>query len=127
MKRIEHSVRSSVTARIGPHRPGTVLTLLAAAVVAGTLVSGCSADPGETTCGDFLGQSSGDQKSTTTDLLEQNGHDDPSGLTVGAARMAIQGYCNIEGNGTHLQNALDDFDSATDSITDGINNFFNGS
>ncbi len=92
---------------------------LAAAILAAStgalLLAGCSS-AADTSCGDFLGQSSNDQKDTTRELLEDDGHSNPPAMLLAAAQGAIAGYCHVEGDDATLQDALDAFTDTLDSI-----------
>lgn len=103
---------SAVTASGPPRR----MLAFAVAVAAGAaLLAGCS-DASETTCGDFLGQSSNDQKATTKELLEDRGNSNPPAMLLAAAQGSLAGYCNVEGDDASLGDALDAFTKTLDDI-----------
>jgi len=120
-----HSTRRYSTApRSALHNAGTprrmrsprrLLAVTVAVAAGAVLLAGCS-DASETTCGDFLGQSTNDQKSTTTELLEERGTSNPPAMLLAAAQGSLAGYCNVEGDDASLGDAMDAFSKTLDDI-----------
>ncbi|WP_182357952.1 hypothetical protein [Tomitella gaofuii] len=84
-------------------------------IAAAALLVGC-ANASEMSCGDFLGRSSDDQKSTTRDLLEEGGNGNPSAMLLAAAQGSLSGYCTVEGDDATLADAMSVFTDTLDSI-----------
>lgn len=97
------------------HSPRRLFAVTVAVAAGAALLAGCS-DASETTCGDFLGQSTNDQKSTTTELLEDRGTSNPPAMLLAAAQGSLAGYCNVEGDDASLGDAMDAFSKTLDDI-----------
>src|SRR5699024_11736788 len=57
-----------------------------------------------------------DQKSTTTELLEERGTSNPPAMLLAAAQGSLAGYCNVEGDDASLGDAMDAFSKTLDDI-----------
>lgn len=114
------STSTTAAPRTGTRRRSTrtLAAALMSVAAAGAVLTGCSSSSGtsNTTCGDYLDQDSEAQKNTARDLLKDRGQDDPANMVVSATQLALNGYCQTQGQDTPVTDATDAIDSATNSI-----------
>jgi len=79
----------------------TGLKVAAVSVVAAVSLAGlvgCSSDKGsKTTCGDYLGMSSGDQTKAVTKMLQDHGDSTANG-NIALSKLSVQAYCRTVGS-----------------------------
>jgi hypothetical protein len=74
-----------------------------AVLLASTAVAGCGASGSATTCGDFEGMSTGDQKSAVSNALKDHGQD-TSPFHVDEAWLSAKGYCFLHSGSDQIGN-----------------------
>lgn len=72
------------------------------AVALALTLAGCGGglSGGDTTCGEYLGLDSGDQKQVITNFFEEKGDSNPSGGSVLLSQQSARLYCNTLGTST---------------------------